>query len=213
MSIYKNISIPDSIDNLLAVLKSAPPNSRYLAGGTDILLELQQNIKPSADLMVDLTSIPEMRILEERENLFYIGAAVPLSEIASSALTKKNAQALMEACRLIGGPQVRNVATLGGNVAHALPAADGSIALLCLDAMVEVLSPEGITQKPLVDLFLGPGKTALKWPEVILGFWISKPTKNQASCFKRIMRPQGVALPILNLAIWLERNNDKISKI
>ncbi|MEN6524650.1 MAG: FAD binding domain-containing protein [Anaerolineaceae bacterium] len=213
MSIYHSITLPDSLDNLSAVLKTAPENTRILAGGTDILLELKQDIEPSIDLMVDVTSIPEMQRIEERDDQIFIGAAAPLSTIASSALINKYAQALQEACRLIGGPQVRNVATLGGNVAHALPAADGSISLLSLDASAEVLGSNGITTRKLSELYLGPGKTALLPKEVIIGFAVKKTGIGQASAFKRIMRPQGVALPILNTAIWLERDGLSIHSI
>jgi len=121
---------------------------------------------------------------------------------------------LTEACDLIAGPQVRNVATLGGNVAHALPAADGTIALLALNAQVEVAGTTGTRRIPFKELFLGPGKSSIKHgEELIVGFYLPLSKNNQASCFKRIMRPQGVALPILNCAVWLERENDIIKDI
>ena len=96
-----------------------------------------------------------------------------------------HAQALVEACDLIGGPQVRNVATLGGNVAHALPAADGTIALLALDAEAEIASlmaPTAVrcvayeTRRiPIKELFLGPGKSSLKHgEELIVGFYLPR---------------------------------------
>jgi carbon-monoxide dehydrogenase medium subunit len=213
MPIYHSISIPDSLDNLLTVLKTAPENTRILAGGTDILLELKQDIEPSIDLMVDVTSIPELQRIEEKEDQLFIGAAVPLSTIAASTIVGKYAQALQEACRLIGGPQVRNVATLGGNVAHALPAADGSIALLSLDASAQIMGTNGITVRKLSELYLGPGKTALLPKEIIIGFQVKKTIPGQGSAFKRIMRPQGVALPILNIAIWLERAGSTLHSI
>jgi carbon-monoxide dehydrogenase medium subunit len=142
-------------------------------------------------------------------------------------LVGAHAQALVEGCELIGGPQVRNVATLGGNVAHALPAADGTIALLALDAQAEIVtlalsgaersrSAGNINTRviPFSDLFLGPGKSSLiHGEELIVGFYLPLLKNNQASCFKRIMRPQGVALPIINIAIWLEREEDTIKDI
>jgi carbon-monoxide dehydrogenase medium subunit len=130
---------------------------------------------------------------------------------------------LAEACNLIAGPQVRNTATLGGNVAHALPAADGTIALTALDAQAEIASLAGIRRVPFTSLFLGPGKSALKHgEELLVGFYIPIKTSEVSktsevfwvsSCFKRIMRPQGVALPILNCAVWLARENDRIQEI
>jgi carbon-monoxide dehydrogenase medium subunit len=115
---------------------------------------------------------------------------------------------------LIAGPQVRNVATLGGNVAHALPAADGTIALLALNAQAEIASLTGTRRVPFQELFLGPGKSALKHgEELLVGFYLPLSTSHQASCFQRIMRPQGVALPIINVAIWLERSSDVVSQV
>jgi carbon-monoxide dehydrogenase medium subunit len=114
---------------------------------------------------------------------------------------------LYDAAGLIGGPQVRNTATLGGNVAHALPAADGTIALLALDAQAEVASLQGTCRLPLVDLFHGPGKSALdSRRDLLIGFHLPLRQPGQASAFRRVMRPQGVAIAILNMAIWLERS-------
>jgi carbon-monoxide dehydrogenase medium subunit len=155
-----------------------------------------------------------MTALEVRGNELYIGASVPVNRVATTPDVVHHAQALTEACNLIAGPQVRNVATLGGNVAHALPAADGTIALLALNAQAEIASAWGTHCVPFNELFLGPGKSALKHgEELLVGFHLALSTRHQASCFKRIMRPQGVALPIINIAIWLERTDDVISKI
>jgi carbon-monoxide dehydrogenase medium subunit len=177
------------------------------------LLDLQQGRHSPVHTIVDLTEIPEMKRLEIRDDRLFIGASVPLSRIARDPLVATHAQALVEACDLVGGPQVRNVATLGGNVAHALPAADGTIGLMCLDAEVEVADSNGSRCAPLPELFLGPGKSALKSGEIIVGFYVSQLKPGQASCFKRIMRPQGVALPIINVSIWLERGGDPINQI
>jgi carbon-monoxide dehydrogenase medium subunit len=106
------------------------------------------------------------------------------------------------------------VATLGGNVAHALPAADGTIALLALDAQAEIAGTTGTRCILFRELFLGPGKSSLKHgEELLVGFHLSLRQEHQASCFKRIMRPQGVALPILNCAVWLERENDLVKDV
>jgi carbon-monoxide dehydrogenase medium subunit len=172
-----------------------------------------------------VTSIAELSLLEVRGEELFIGAAVPVNRIVHNPLTAQHARALVEACDLIAGPQVRNVATLGGNVAHALPAADGTIALLALDAQAEIVSAlsgvndgersrSAVRRVPFKDLFLGPGKSSLKHgEELIVGFYLPLSTSHQASCFKRIMRPQGVALPILNCAVWLERENDTINDL
>jgi carbon-monoxide dehydrogenase medium subunit len=178
------------------------------------LLDLEQGRHAPVHTLLDVTSIEEMTVLEVRGNEFFIGAAVPVNRVALNPLTQEHAQALVEACNLIAGPQVRNVATLGGNVAHALPAADGTIALLALDAQAEIAGTAGTRCIPFSELFLGPGKSAIKHgEELLVGFHLPLRKDHQASCFKRIMRPQGVALPILNCAVWLERENDLVKDV
>ena len=210
---------------------TAPRTLLPIAGGTDLLLDLEQGRHAPVQTLMDVTSIAEMTRLEITGDELFIGASVPVNRVATTPEVAQHAQALTEACDLIAGPQVRNVATLGGNVAHALPAADGTIALLALDAQAEIASyaqaavPGGVSTRrvPFKELFLGPGKSSLKHgEELLVGFYIpiktSEFSKNSevyrvSSCFKRIMRPQGVALPILNCAVWLERDNDIISNI
>ena len=213
MNLWQQYIRPTSVTEAVTALTSAPGSALPLAGGTDILLDLQQGRHSPVHTIVDLTEIPEMKCLEIRDERLFIGAGVPLSRIARDPLVATHAQALVEACDLVGGPQVRNVATLGGNVAHALPAADGTIGLMCLDAEVEVADPGGTRCVPLPGLFLGPGKSALQSGEIIVGFYVDQIQPGQASCFKRIMRPQGVALPIINNSVWLEREGDTIKGI
>ncbi|MCC7191112.1 MAG: FAD binding domain-containing protein [Anaerolineales bacterium] len=237
MNLWQNYLRPKSLAEALDAFANAPRPLAPIAGGTDLLLDLEQGRHPPVQTLIDLTSILELTRLEQRGDELFIGAAVPVNRVAADLRVGRHAQALVEACDLIAGPQVRNVATLGGNVAHALPAADGTIALLALEAEAEIAnfalsgatsdseerSRSAIRRIPLKDLFLGPGKSSLKFgEELIVGFYIpiktSEFSKNSevsrvSSCFKRIMRPQGVALPIINVAVWLEREQDVIKDI
>ena len=216
MNLWQEYKRPTSVMEAIQALTSAPGPALPIAGGTDLLLDLRQGNHPPVHTLVDLTFIPEMSALELRGNSLYIGAAVPVDRVARDPLVAAHAQALTEASNLIAGPQVRNTATLGGNVAHALPAADGTIALTALDAQVDVASVAGVRRVHFTSLFLGPGKSAVdKTKEIIVGFYIpiSNLQSPTSSCFKRIMRPQGVALPILNCAVWLARAADKVADI
>jgi xanthine dehydrogenase FAD-binding subunit len=204
---------PHTVAEALEALSNAPQPACPIAGGTDLVLDLQQGRHAPVRTLVDLTGITEMNALEVRRAELFIGAAVPLSRVAASKLVEFHALALVEACSLIGGPQVRNTASLGGNVAHALPAADGTIALLALNAQAEVASPEGCRRVPLAQLFLGPGKSALvNGFDLLVGFYLPLLKTGKASAFKRVMRAQGVALPILNLAAWVEREQGRINQ-
>ena len=212
MNLWTNYHIAQTVDDALHALVSAPGTACIVAGGTDLLLDLQQGRHPPVHTLVDVTQIPDLMALEVRDGELFIGAGVPHRKIVESPLVQEHAQGLVEACGLIGGPQVRNTATLGGNVAHALPAADGTIALMSLDAKAVVASSEGWKTVPLGELFLGPGRSALK-NEVLVGFKLPLRKTGEASAFKRVMRPQGVAIAILNLGIWLHRDGETIADI
>ncbi len=223
MNLWQNYVRPKNLSEAMDAFAHAPRPLMPIAGGTDLLLDLEQGRHSPVQTLIDVTSIAEMTALEVRGDELYIGASVPVNRIATTPEVIAYAQALTEACNLIAGPQVRNVATLGGNVAHALPAADGTIALLALNAQAEIASASTAgrvaerietSRVPFQELFLGPGKSSLKHgEELLVGFHLPLSINGQASCFKRIMRPQGVALPIINVAIWLERTNDVISQI
>jgi len=223
MNLWQNYLRPKNLSEAMDAFATAPRPLMPIAGGTDLLLDLEQGRHSPVQTLIDVTSVAEMTRLEILGDSLYIGASVPVNRVATTPEVAHYAQALTEACNLIAGPQVRNVATIGGNVAHALPAADGTIALLALDAQAEIASttapaavPGGVSTRriPFKDLFLGPGKSSLKHgEELIVGFHLPLSTPHQASCFKRIMRPQGVALPILNCAVWLEREAGTIKGI
>lgn len=206
--------IAHSVTDALAALAAAPGPARVIAGGTDLLLDIEQGRHPPVHTLVDITRIPDLTVIEPRSDSLFIGAAVPLSRIVASPAVGYHAQALVQACALIGGPQVRNVATLGGNVAHALPAADGAIALIALDATAEIADRQGRRRQPVADLYRGPGRSALDpQGELVVGFHLPLRRDGQASAFRRVMRPQGVAIAILNMAVWLERRDDAIATI
>jgi xanthine dehydrogenase FAD-binding subunit len=213
MTLWQEYLQPKTITEAISALANAPGPALPLAGGTDLILDLDQGRHPPVHTIVDITSVREMLPIEIRDDELFVGAAASHTHIIDSELVAKNAEALIEACGLIGGPQVRNIATLGGNVAHALPAADGTIALMALNAQAEVAHQKGIRRVPIAEMFLGPGKSALAKNELLVGFYLPLQNKNQASAFERVMRPQGVALPIINMAIWLTRDKNRIVDI
>ena len=214
MKLWEKYHVAQSTDDALLVLERAPGNAQIIAGGTDLLLDMQQGRHEPVHTFVDVNEIQDMTALEIRGGELFIGASVPHKVITDSDLVRNHCQALATASGLIGGPQVRNTATIGGNVAHALPAADGTIALVSLDAEAEIASRSGRRRVPLVDLFLGPGESALKpRDELLTGFYVRLREPGQASAFNRIMRPQGVAIAILNLAAWVHRTDDIIKEV
>lgn len=214
MTTWQKYVTAHSIEEALQALAAAGSAGRPLGGGTDLLLELQQGGHAPLHTLVDISAIPEMQVLEVRGEHLYIGAAVTVRRVTESVLVQQHAQAVAEACNLIGGPQVRNTATIGGNVAHALPAADGMISLMAFEPQVEIASAAGLRIQPMTSLFAGPGKsTLITEREILTGFYLPLKQAHQGSAFSRIMRPQGVALPVLNLAVWLERDGEVVKDI
>lgn len=207
MPLWEKYHRPQTVDDALARLREHGGRARILAGGTDLLLEMQQGHRPPVEAMVDVTAIPDMTEIrhDEQTGLIEIGAAVTHTQIVKSDLVTRRATCLVESCGVIGGPQVRNVATLGGNVAHALPAADGTTALVVLDAEAEIAAPNGRSWRPILSLFKGPGiSTVDRSRELITRFRFLGGAPRTGTAFKRIMRPQGVALPILACAVWVQ---------
>jgi carbon-monoxide dehydrogenase medium subunit len=203
-ALWNHYHRPLDVAEALELLGRYAGQARVLGGGTDLLLEMQQGHRPPVEALVDVTAVSEMNALRQNGPWIEVGAAVPHTTIVESALILRHAACLVESCGVIGGPQVRNVGTLGGNVAHALPAADGTTALMALDAHAEVASAAGRVWLPVAELFTGPGISAVdQTRELIVRFRFGAAAAGSGSAFKRIMRPQGVALPILACAVWL----------
>lgn len=206
MARWEDYHLPTSIEEALRLLARYEGRAQVIAGGTDLLLDLEQGEMPVPAALVDVTRIPDLRQLHCSDDEVILGAAVTHAEIAAAPFLRQRAACLAEACGVIGGPQVRHVATIGGNVAHALPAADGTIALLALraEAQVATLSGEIVERhwRPLESLFLGPGRSAIDpTREILVAFRFRPTAPGEGSAFQRLMRPQGIALPILGVAV------------
>ena len=195
---------PTTVAEALSLLHEHKERARIIAGGTDLILDMEAEDALAAEALVDVTKIAGIDRIAREEGWIVLGAGVTHTQIESCPLLRAHATCLTESCGVIGGPQVRNVATLGGNVAHALPAADGTIGLLALEAEVEVAahSAQGVLQRwqPLLSIFDGPGRNRLAPDQMLHAFRFRPAAARAGNAFDRIMRPQGVALPILGIA-------------
>jgi CO/xanthine dehydrogenase FAD-binding subunit len=214
LSLCEEYILTHSVEEALRILSAVHGSARIVSGGSDLLLEIQQGSHPPIRMLVDVTEIEEMCALEIRDNSLFIGASITLARLTNSSLIKQHAQALADAVSLMANPQVCNVATIGGNVAHALPAADGTISLLALDAHAEIANMDGRRRVPLQALFKGPGESTLDPSlNLLVGFYLPLHENGQASAFVRRINPQGIALAILNMAIWLQRKGDRVINV
>ncbi len=203
-SYWKNYHTPSTVAEAVALLARYDGQAQVVGGGTDLLLEIQQGIKPRMEALVDPTKITGLDTIVEDGEFLVIGCGVTHTQIVKDQRIIQHGTCLVESCGVIGGPQVRNVATLAGNVAHALPAGDGTIGLLALDGEVEVADADGTKWMPMSDTFLGPGKSVIDHHRALLSRLRFKPTAaREGSAFRRVMRPQGVALPMISMAARL----------
>jgi CO/xanthine dehydrogenase FAD-binding subunit len=202
--LWQDYHLPTTLDAALDLLARYDGQARVVAGGTDLILEMQQGHVAPVAALVDVTRIEGLDEIRLADGWIVIGAGVTHAQIVQSATLQQQARALVESCGQVGGPQVRSVATLCGNVAHALPAADGTVSLLALDAEGLVATRAGQTWQPLPTLFRGPGESAIDSTREILAAVRFRATgPGEGSAFVRVMRPQGVALPILGVAAWV----------
>ncbi len=214
MDIWEHYFTPATVDEALRLLREYAGSARLIAGGTDLLIDLQfgENER-KLDALVDVTRIPELTQISEADGTCTVGAAVTHTTITQSPLLEARVTCLVESCGVVGGPQVRNVATLGGNVAHALPAGDGTTSLMALDAEALVAWGEDGGRRewlPLAQLFKGPGISALDSSrDLLIAFRFRLCGEGEATAFHRIMRPQGVALPVLGCAVWVQLSEDR----
>ena len=159
---------PLSLDEALGLLKKHKGEAQVLAGGTDLIPRMKQRLSEPKHL-VNLKKIPEIRGIEETPEGISIGALTKLRTIELSQLIKEKLPLLHEAVTTIGSVQIRNVATIGGNLCNASPCADTTTVLLALDAEARIAGLEGTRVVPIEKFFKGPGRTVLTPNEILTG--------------------------------------------
>ncbi|MBI5602760.1 MAG: FAD binding domain-containing protein [Deltaproteobacteria bacterium] len=195
-----------SLEEALDLLDRQGEKTRILAGGTDVMVALRTTrlefgIVP--EFLLDVSALPELKENHFKDNQVSIGAAVPFRVLETNPHIQKNWPLLARASSRIGSPQVRHLATLGGNVGSASPAGDGITPLVALSAEALVRSARGSRQVPVEDLITSPGKNALTGDELIVSFSLNAPLQPEACFFDKIMRRQAVAIARMNLAVQL----------
>jgi len=198
---WRDYHLPSTLDEAVSLLHQYDGTARVVAGGTDLFIDMNDGRHSDVVALVDITRIAGLDEVTLMDGWLIIGAAVTHTQVVAHPWVQRNAQCLAESCGVVGGPQVRNVGTLCGNVAHGLPAADGTVSLLALDAEAQVVGALGSRWIPLPEFFKGPGQVSLDSTREVLAAIRCRPTgSRQGSAFHRIMRPQGIALPILGMA-------------
>jgi CO/xanthine dehydrogenase FAD-binding subunit len=182
---------PGSLAEAVALLADRGPEARVLAGGTDLVIRLRDgSLAPR--LVVDVKRVPELAagIHVDGGNLV-IGATTVMTDVAADPLVRRHAPALAEAAAVVGSVQIRNRATLAGNVCNASPAADTVPALLVHGALVVAVGPDGTRRILLDDLFVRSGVTTLLRGELVTSIEIPMPADRIASAHERRTRRRG----------------------
>ena len=195
---------PDTLVEASALL--ARDDAVALAGGTDLLVALRHDETRPA-VVVDLKSVAEIggEIVIEGD-LLRIGGRVVMSQLVRDEHANRHFPALVEAASVVGSIQIRNRATLAGNLCNASPAADTAPALLAYSATVTIAGAEGSRTIPLEDFFIGPGSTVLARGEIVTSVELPVPTARIGSAFGRVTRIRGVDLASVIVACVVERS-------
>jgi CO/xanthine dehydrogenase FAD-binding subunit len=189
---------PRTLAEVLEAL-AQDPSRRLLAGGTDLLVQA----KDAGDIpsnLIDVSAVPELRGIEERGNDLWIGAGATHTEVLRSPLVQRDAPALPPACAVIGGPQIRNRGTIGGNLANASPAADTVPALYVADAVVEIASARGTREVPVDAFVVGRRQTVLQPGELVVGVRIPR-RRERRGAFLRLGQRQAQAISKISVAV------------
>ncbi len=147
------VSSPKSTAELVDTLAASEGRYLLLAGCTDILVDLKKHLK-GCELIIDLSGIDEMRFIKVQDNELIIGALTTFTELSESRLVREGALCLAQAAESVGSPQIRNRASIGGNIANCSPAADSIPALLALDAWIKYTDQKGCIYKSGLEDFL-----------------------------------------------------------
>jgi carbon-monoxide dehydrogenase medium subunit len=199
---WRNYYTPATVAEAVEILQRYDGDARVVGGGTDLLVETRRGLHKPVAAMVDVTHIEGLGKISVEDGYIVIGCGVTHSEIVSDERIIGRGACLAESCGVIGGPQVRNVGTLAGNVAHALPAGDGTIGLLALGGEIEVTGVDGARWMPLQGSFKGPGKSFIdRYREVLTRLRFRPTGAGEGSAHHRVMRPQGLCLPIISMGV------------
>ena len=191
----------------------ANPNARVIAGGSDVLIRLRDGKMPAADL-VCIRSIPELLGVTETAEGLRIGPATPFNQVAAHPLVQKYIPVLAEGVSQVGGPQVRNVGTVGGNISNGATSGDSAPALFALNAKLELISPEGKRIVPIAEFYKGPGKVDFKPAELLTAILVAKENYlgYRGQYIKYSIR-KAMDISTLGVAAWCKMDGNKIADV
>jgi carbon-monoxide dehydrogenase medium subunit len=194
---------PQSIEEAVKVLSGFAGKAKPIAGGTDLMVEKP----PFVECLVDLTDL-KLGYIEKEKGGIRVGALTKISELEESPILKEEPYTVIAAAaRSIGSPNIRNMATLGGNLCHGAPSADMAPSLISLESEARIFGPKGTRTVALEDFFTGVQKTVLGSDEILKEVFIPKPSPHTGAAFQKIGRT-AVDLALANVGIKLTLSNE-----
>jgi carbon-monoxide dehydrogenase medium subunit len=198
---------PHTVEEALSLMSQYGDKARLIAGATDAMV-MNKQAKISPDVFISLRGIPGMDQIESN-GILKIGALVTHRMIEHSELIRKRFPLLAESSGALGSVQVRNVATIGGNLCTASPSAETAPALLVYEAEVQLVSRREERRLSLESFFLGPGENALDKNEILKEILLPFPSSNSVGTYLKLGRRKSVDLSIVNVAVLLTLNPGK----
>lgn len=204
--------MPQNLEEAYGLMEEQKGRARYIAGGTDVIVRVKQRaIEPEA--LISLRHISELKGFDWNGGL-RLGSMTLLREIEKDERIARIFPALRQAVKVLANPQVRNVATVGGNLANAAPSADCAPPLLVLGAIMEIDGPGGGRQVPLEAFFTGPGETCLDVMEVVKAIRIPGMEKGAGTAFLKAGRvTQDIALINAAALVFMEGGVCKVCRL
>jgi CO/xanthine dehydrogenase FAD-binding subunit len=196
---YKRVR---TLEEAWKAMSRYPEEARYLAGGTDLLVQLKKG-SLRTPLLISLKGVRHLDGLTDVGDWVDIGPLTPVGEVVRSDVLKKKSPLLPLAAIQLGSRQVRNMATVGGNLCNASPAGDLATALLCVDAELKIASPEGTRLEKLADFFKGPGKTSLKAGEVVTDILVPSMESDWTWSYQKLGARRAMEIGLVNVALGL----------
>lgn len=203
-----NYHRPKTVTETIEILNSSD-NAAILAGGTDLLVEIKKGIRQHSDL-VSLSDVNELKYISEDKNNIYIGSAITHNEVIKSKVISLFLPCLSLACSEIGSEQVRNMATIGGNICTAASCCDTAPVLIAYNADIEIAGKEGKRIIPLKEFFVFNKKTTLQTGEIVTKIIIPKPAKGTGVYFEKFGLRNAMSISVVSVAVNVTINNNVI---
>lgn len=193
---------PKTVKEACALLSRYGDQAKVLAGGTDLIPKMKNGLAVPRHI-VNIKKIPSLETIEESEKGLRIGALALISEITHSPLIRNRFPILSTAAASIGSLQVRNLATIGGNICNAAPSADMAPGLLVLDSTVKIAGVEGHREIPLEEFFLGSGKVALGPGEILTEIYVPFIPPNAKQIYLKHTMRRAMDIAVVGVAVCL----------